>query len=128
MPSSVGLSGTRLAWRPSGAWESVLMAPRLAKCWPGGTQRFRGPRTPMPGTPPSSEPSSRALRFLLLGPVRAAEHTAQPLVQRVADLVQRADLPYGGAVGRWQPVRLRVVKAAPDITDRDQLDQVGVDE
>src|SRR5215831_15291762 len=71
---------------------------------------------------------ARACPFLLLGPVRAAEHMAQPLVQRVADLVERADLVDGGAVGRGQPARLRVVEAAPDVADRDQLDPVGADE
>src|SRR5262249_8956905 len=92
-------------------------AARVAKCWPWRT------------TPETGCPWLRTgVAVLLLRPVRAAEHPAQPLVQRVADLVQRADPVYGGAVGRWQPVRLRVVEAAPDVADRDQLDPVGVDE
>src|SRR5215472_1741727 len=66
--------------------------------------------------------------YLLAGPVRAAEHLAEPLVQRIADLVQRADPVYRGTVGRRQPVRLGVLEAAPDVRDRDQLDPVGIDE
>src|SRR5262249_11874575 len=39
---------------------------------------------------------------LLLGPVRAAEHPAQALVQRVADLGQRPHPVHGGCVRRRQ--------------------------
>src|SRR5215470_5194734 len=109
MPSSEGLSGTRLAWRASSAGESVLIA--------------QGYRTQFAG-------SLRIIGHIraLLGPVRAAEHEAQPLVQRVADLVQRADPVDGGTVGWREPASFCVVQAAPDVTDRDQLDPAGVDE
>src|SRR5215470_19206282 len=89
----------------------------ITRCWPGG----RPPELPMPAAAPGTD-------WLLLGPVRAAEHPAEPFVQRVADLVQRAHPVHGGAVGRRQLGRLRVVEAAPDVTDRDQLDLIRVDE
>src|SRR6516165_6316112 len=127
MPSSEGSSGTRLAWRAPGAWDSVLMRPRVASAGPVGHATFRAPVPRRRATPaPVGSPGRYPL--LLLRPVRAAEHAAQPLVQRVADLVKRADPVDGGAVGRRQPARLGVIEAAPDIADRDQLDPVGVDE
>src|SRR5262249_5569763 len=58
-------------------------------------------------------------------PVRAAEHTPQALVQRLADLVHRADPVDHGALGRGQPGRLPVVQPGADVAGRDQLDLVG---
>src|SRR5215475_10922419 len=65
---------------------------------------------------------------LVPGPVRAAEHLPQPLIQRLADLVHGADRVDHRALRRGQPGRLLVVQPGADMADRDQLDLAGVDE
>src|SRR5215831_6484438 len=64
---------------------------------------------------------------LVPGPVRAAEHLPQPLIQRLADLVHGADRVDHRALRRGQPGRLLVVQPGADVADRDQLDLAGVD-
>jgi hypothetical protein len=43
-------------------------------------------------------------------------------------VLQRIDAVHRRSVGRGQPGRLRVIKAAPDIARRDLLHVVGIDE
>src|ERR1035438_6513635 len=107
-----------------------LDAGRLAGDRAGARPRARQPRrrrwltvtTPArtgPGGPAGwRRPPRPALdRRLLAGPVRAVEHPAELLMQRVADLLQHVHPVHGRPV-RWrQPGRLGVVASAPTTTE-----------
>ena len=65
---------------------------------------------------------------LFPGPVRPAEHPADPVVQGRAGLTQHVHVIDGRAVRRRQQPDLGVVQIAPDIAGGDRGDLVGVDE
>src|ERR1035438_6544091 len=140
------LAGDRAGARPRARqprrrrWLTVTTPARTG---PGGPAGWRRPPRPPGPRPPPARAASRgpgapagwrrpprpALdRRLLAGPVRAVEHPAELLMQRVADLLQHVHPVHGRPVRRRQPGRLGVVDPAPDVPDGYHLDLIRADE